>query len=95
MERYSASKCGGLQVVHPRYFFPFCWSQAPLYFSPTRAEKEWSELVKDAYSMDFFASSSNNTLKVLRPQYYGQKMPAYASLGPKYCPRSFFSGKHF
>ena len=95
VERYSASQCQGLQVVHPMLFFPFCWNEAPQYYSPPRSIKEWEDLVKDSYSMDFFASSSNNTMPIMKPQYYGAEMPAYAALGPKYCPRAFFSAKHF
>ncbi len=36
-----------------------------------------------------------NYQKILRPKFYGKTMPAYAALGPDFCPLSFFSEKMF
>ena len=61
----------------------------------SRSEIEWKDTIKDSYSIDFFRSSSNNTTPILKRKYYGRKIPAYAFLGPEFCPLSFFSEKTF
>ena len=71
------------------------WMEATEMASPKKSAKEWEEVVRDSYSIDFFRSSSNNTTPILKLKYYGRKIPAYAYLGPKYCPLSFYSENTF
>ena len=90
-------QCQGLEIVNPKYFFPFPWFKANSISNQRKSLEEWEDFFKDAYSADFFASSgagSSNT-RVQRPKFYGRQKPAFLYLGPKYCPTSYFSAKLF
>ena len=90
-------QCQGLEIVNPKYFFPFPWFKASSISNQRKSLEEWEDFFKDAYSADFFASSgagSSNT-RVQRPKFYGRQKPAFLYLGPKYCPTSYFSAKLF
>ena len=76
-----------------RYFYPRPWMFANSLFDKLTGE-EWDSLFKDTYAVHFYASSSP-TRKILRPKFYGKKVPAYSYLGVQHCPISFFSEKTF
>ena len=92
---YSPERCQGYELVDPKYFFPFPWLQANELSESSKTLDEWEEFFSEAFSVDFFRSSMGNTRKVMRPQYYGKRRPAYSYLGPKFCPLSFFSERTF
>ena len=95
--RSFVAQCQGLEIVNPKYFFPFPWFKANAIKNQKKSLEEWEDFFKDAYSADFFASSgmgSSNT-RFQRPKYYGRQKPAFLYLGPKYCPTSYFSAKLF
>lgn len=57
---------------------------------------EWEEIFSESYSVDFFSSSSGaHKLKARGPEYYGNNVPAYTMLGPRFCPVAFGSQKVF
>ena len=93
--RYSIENCQGIHILESQNFFPMSWMEATDMATQSRSAKEWQEVVKDSYSIDFFRSSSNNTTPIRKLKYYGKKIPAYAYLGPKYCPLSFYSENTF
>ena len=93
--RYSAEKCQGIHILESYYFFPMSWMEATDMAIEKISAKEWEIIVKDSYSIDFYRSSSNNTTPIRKLKYYGRKIPAYAYLGPKYCPLSFYSENTF
>ena len=67
--------------------------KTPFYF--LSSIDKWEEMFSSAYSVDFFQSSVANTRKILRPKFYGKKMPAYAALGSTRCPIAFYSERTF
>ena len=91
------AQCQGLEIVNPKYFFPFPWLKANAIKNQKKSLEEWEDFFKDAYSADFFASSGAtlSNIRVQRAQFYGRQKPAFLYLGPKYCPTSFFSAKLF
>ena len=91
---YSPEHCQGYEVVDSTHFFPVPWIKGNE-LTVNRKLDEWAQFFKDAYSVDFYSSSVKNTWKILRPEYYGGKKPAYAYLGPKFCPWSFSSERTF
>ena len=94
---YNPSRCQGLEVVDPKYFFPIPWVESTDMIIQRKSLQEWEDFFKDAYSADFFASSgaSLSNMRVQRAQFYGRQKPAFLYLGPKYCPTSYFSAKLF
>ena len=92
---YSVENCQGIHVLRPYHFFPMSWMEATDLVCEARSAKDWEELLEKSYSIDFFRTSSNNTTPITKRKYYGKKIPAYAYLGPKYCPSSFYSETTF
>ena len=94
---YNPNQCQGLEIVNPKYFFPFPWFKANDIITQRKSLEEWEDFFKDAYSADFFATSgmSSSNIRVQRPKYYGKQKPAFLYLGPKYCPTSYFSADLF
>ena len=92
---YSVDRCQGYEVVDTKYFFPLPWLEANNLSDATKSLSEWEEFFSEAFSVDFFRTSMGNKRKVMRPQYYGVRKPAYSYLGPKFCPLSFFSERTF
>jgi hypothetical protein len=92
---YDPANCPNVRIVHPKFIFPVPWQIGTTLYETERTAKEWLELFAEAYSVDFFQSSLGNYQKIMRPKYYGKKLPAYATLGPIYCPLSYFSEKMF
>ena len=84
-------KCQGAVVLQPYYFFPMSWMEAADLSTPTHSKNGWKKVFENSFSVDFFRTSGNNTQPIMKPKYYGRKLPAYAYLGPDYCPLSFNS----
>ena len=93
--RYSVENCQGIRILESYHFFPMSWMEATEMATNSKSEIEWKDIIKDSYSIDFFRSSSNNTTPILKRKYYGRKIPAYAFLGPNFCPLSFYSENTF
>ena len=93
---FSPRKCQGIQLVHPKTFYPFDWAFGSSLNNHETAEF-WRDKFKDSYSVDFYSTSSNQPghIRIMKPRFYGAKMPAYAYLGPKFCPVAFESEKLF
>ena len=91
----SEDKCQGIHVIEPYNFFPIPWQVGLHLLTPPRTEKEWKNTFRKSYSVDFYRSSLGITRSIMKPKFYGSKLPAYAYLGPKYCPLSFYSEKFF
>jgi len=94
-DRFNPEKCRGVTVSHPKLTYPVPWFEAALLWTPRRSNKEWKEFFSSAVSIHFYFSSVSNKERCHRPQQYGKMKPAYAYLGPKYCPLSFWSEKEF
>ena len=93
--RYDPSLCPNVRIILPKYIFPMSWQLATTLYEAERTKQEWLEFVADSFSIDFYQSSLMNYQKIMKPKYYGKKMPAYAALGPDFCPLSFDSVKLF
>ena len=89
--RYSVEKCQGAHILQPFHFFPMSWMEASDLVIGKHTKSDWKKILEKSFSIDFFRTSSNNTLSIMKPKYYGSKLPAYAYLGPKHCPLSFNS----
>ena len=92
---YDPTRCPNIRIIHPKYIYPIPWQLGTTLFEAERTKEEWLEFFSEAYSVDFYQSSLENSQKILRPKYYGNKLPAYAVLAPIYCPLSLFSEKMF
>ena len=92
---FSVDRCQNNEIVEPDNFFPISWLEASVLIEAKRTLKEWQEFFANAKSVDFFRSSMGNKRKVLRPQFYGARKPAYSYLGPNFCPLSYYSEKTF
>merc|ERR1712086_862902 len=80
----NAENCQGVTVLPPKYFYPRPWMFANALFDKLTGD-DWDSLFKDTYAVHFYASSSP-TRKILRPKFYGKKVPAYSYLGVQHCP---------
>jgi len=92
--QFTAAKCEGIRLLPAESFYPFAWTNAVEMFNGRKPE-EWRRVFKDTFSIDFFASSLKAKLKIMRPKFYGAKVPAYAYIAPLHCPISFHSEKLF
>ena len=91
---YGRKRCNGLAVVEPRLFYPFDWFNAGG-MTNKQLNTFWDERFQKSYVAHFYGTSSKSSPKILRPNSYGKGKPAYAYLGPTYCPVSFFSTRPF
>lgn len=92
---YTAEDCEEIHILEPHAFFPMAWHEATLLVTEKRSPEDWDAFLRNSYSIDFYRSSSNSTTPIRDRKYYGKKIPAYAHLGPKYCPLSFKSDSTF
>ena len=92
--RYSKENCQGVRILESFNFFPLSWYQADVLKQANTADA-WKKVFERSYSVDFYNTSGGKYFKVMKPKFYGGKLPAYAYLGPKYCPLSFSSEKLF
>ena len=63
-------------------------------WTPRRTEGEWARFFAETVSVHFYFSSVSNQEKCF-PGTYGEEEPAYAYLGPRYCPISYWSEDEF
>lgn len=94
-KRFNLETCQGFQVSHPKYTYPVAWFEAALLWTPRRTNKEWKQMFSSTVSIHFYFSSVSNKERCHQPHKYGKMKPAYAYLGPKYCPLSFWSEQEF
>ena len=92
---YTAENCEEIHILDSHSFFPMAWYEATLLVTEKRSPKDWDAFLRNSYSIDFYKSSSKSTTPIRDRKYYGKKIPAYAHLGPKYCPMSFKSDPTF
>ena len=93
---YSPERCQGIEIVDPALFYPVPWIKAAFLMDEKKTLPEWKEFFAEAYSVDFYRSSmKSDRRRVLKPQYYGAKKPAFSYLGPEFCPMSFHSETTF
>lgn len=92
---YTAEKCDGIRILPSVTFYPVAWTGGNSLFQSNRTPGEWMEFFANSYSVDFYQSSLVQRKKVMKPDKYGAKLPAYAALGPRFCPLSFNSQKMF
>ena len=91
----SGDKCQGIHVIEPYHFFPIPWFAGLHLLTPPRTVKEWQKTFENSYSVDFYRSSLEIKKNIMKPKFYGGKLPAYAYLAPRYCPLSLHSEKFF
>ena len=96
-KHYNRKYCSGMAVLRPRLFYPLDWFGAADLWTK-HLDSYWESLFNQSYVVHFYESSTKNLgmkAKVLRPNMYGREKPAFAFLGPKECPISFFSERPF
>ena len=93
---YNVSQVGGLHsadltVMPPNFFYPAksyevrsLWQENPKSFS------FWSDFLANSSMVHFYGSQSNEIVVQKNPSH-----ELYAVIGPRYCPISYWSSKHF
>jgi hypothetical protein len=84
--------CEGMSIIHPDIFNPvrpgmdkqLLWRQEPV------GHEVWDDLFAPPTRGIHFYSSSSNRIEV-----HDRKLHAYAYLGPKYCPLSYYGSTSF
>ena len=92
-EQFSRERCGGVQLLDYKSFFPVGWMNQGLLRDPKRRKSEWYEMFQHSYGVHFYHSSSQSARvgDIRSPRHYGARRPAYLTLALDHCPFSYWS----
>ena len=94
-DQFNAEKCQGVQLLPQRSFYPIGVFESPLLYKAIKSDTEWRDFFKDSYTVHMYYSSKSSSRLILRPKYYGEKIPGYLHLALNYCSTSYYSEKTF
>ena len=105
---YGRTKCTGMTIIDPQYFYPVDASNAQI-LGENHFHSYWYEIFKNAVAVHFSGGNrlcqetltekgkrkkdDSRNLRYLRHKVYGKTNCAMSFIGPKECPLSFFSNR--
>jgi hypothetical protein len=91
---FTAARCSGVTVLAQSLFYPIGWFNSSRLYDLLLTNEEWESTFSNSTAVHMYNSQASHK-KILRPKYYGAKVPGYLHLALRMCPMSFYSESRF